>query len=150
VRDSSDCAANRNSHSSAFGANRPASPITDTVPLNVFDNTIRIAVMIGGHGLDMVLDTGATHGSIPAPLAAELLAEGAATEGPEVTITNADNSTRSAHTVIVNTLTIGTHTVHNVRFNLAVDGADPLLGLRALSAFGKFSIDAAKGTLTFG
>jgi hypothetical protein len=56
----------------------------------------------------------------------------------------------SSRTIIVKSLTIGDRTVHDVRFGLEGDGTEPLLGFGALSAFGKFSIDAEHGVLTFG
>jgi hypothetical protein len=125
-------------------------PPSDSVPLEVVDNEIHINVMVGGRSLRMVLDTGATHGSVPTSFGEKLLAEGVATEGPPAEITLADNSKHMSRTIIVRSVTIGAHTAHDVHFELAADDAEPLLGFRVLSAFGKFSIDAERGVLTFG
>jgi predicted aspartyl protease len=124
------------------------SPV-DEVPLNVADNTMRLNVIVGGRSLTMVLDTGATHGSVPTSFGEKLLADGSAVEGPQTTVTLADNTTHKSRTIMVKSLTIGSHTVHDVRFGLEADDAEPLLGFGALSAFGKFSIDAERGVLTF-
>jgi hypothetical protein len=121
----------------------------DNVPLYVTDNTMRLSVLAGGHRLTMILDTGATHGSMPPSFGERLLDEGAAVEGPHVTVTLADGSTHESRTIIVNLLTIGGHTAHDVRFGLEADGLDPLLGFDALSKFGKFSIDTNLNVLTF-
>jgi hypothetical protein len=73
----------------------PSSNSVNSVPLIVADNTIHVAVLVGGFGLNMVLDTGATHGSLQTSFAKQLLASGEAVEGPEVTVTLADGSTHS-------------------------------------------------------
>jgi len=105
--------------------------------------------MIGGRSLQMLVDTGATHGSLPTSFGDQLIADGVATEGPGGMVTLADNSSHRERSIIVNSITIGNHTLNDVHFSLAPDGAEPLLGFSAPSAIGKFTLDAEHGVLAF-
>ena len=50
--------------------------------------------------------------------------------------------------LIVNTVMIGNHAIHDIRFG--VGGDEPLLGLNALEAVGSsFKIDHDRGVLSF-
>ena len=51
--------------------------------------------------------------------------------------------------IIVHTMTIGRHTLHNVQMSVGEDGAPVLLGLSELSAIGSFTIDQAHNQIRF-
>jgi predicted aspartyl protease len=94
----------------------------------------------------MILDTGAGWPAVTETWAGQLLQSGAAVEGEPVTSTLADGSRRSERSIIINAVTIGDHTVRNVRASV---GGIPLLGLSVLRQIGKFTIDSDNNTLVF-
>ena len=94
----------------------------------------------------MLLDTGANVGQIPAKLADHLIATGHATEGGGFPVSIADGSTVNSRSVIIDAVTVGTHTVRNVEMGV---GPHSLLGMNVLSRIGKFTIDSANGQLVF-
>jgi hypothetical protein len=106
-----------------------------------------VNVLVGGHAVQMILDTGATISSIPSAFADQLIAEGHATEGGGGNISLADGSSHYQRRVIVDAVTIGNHTRSQVEMTV-LDG-EPLLGLPVLNTIGKFTIDAQHGVLTF-
>jgi clan AA aspartic protease (TIGR02281 family) len=128
---------------------RPVTPRQDAVPLLVMKNTAYINVLLGGRSLIMMVDTGASSGSVPTSFADTLIAEGVATEGEQGRFKLADGSIKTARTIIVANVVIGGHTIHNVEFGVAPDDAGSLLGFNALSAVGAFKIDPVRGVLTF-
>jgi predicted aspartyl protease len=97
----------------------------------------------------MLVDTGASCGSVPTSFAEALIAEGAATEGQPEQFKVADGRIVTSRTIYVANLVIGSHTIHNVQFGVADDNAGALLGFNALSAVGAFKIDPARGVLSF-
>ena len=52
--------------------------------------------------------------------------------------------------MIISTLVVSSHALHDVEAGIAPQGADMLLGMSVLNRIGKFSADAAKGKLIFG
>jgi predicted aspartyl protease len=118
------------------------------VPIIVDRNEALVMVIIGGRSLGMMIDTGASLGSLPPAFADALIADGAATEGESMDFKLANGNVETNRTVVVNTVVIGSHTIHSVRFG--VGNGNPLLGFNALSAVGTFKIDPAHGVLTFG
>lgn len=107
-------------------------------------------VDIGPWPQRVLIDTGATSLTVTEPLAQRLLAQGFAHEGPEVTTTLADGSEREERTVLIDSVTIGSHVLRDVRAGVTPDGADMLLGLPVLNQIGPFKIDSANHKLTFG
>jgi clan AA aspartic protease (TIGR02281 family) len=105
-------------------------------------------VMVGGRSLGMLVDTGATNGSLPTEFADQLIRDGAATESEQEPFKMANGAIETGRTVIVNTVMIGNHAIHDVRFG--VGGDEPLLGLNALEAVSpSFKIDHDHGVLSF-
>ena len=52
----------------------------------------------------------------------------------------------NSRSVIIDAVTVGTHTVRNVEMGV---GPHSLLGMNVLSRIGKFTIDSANGQLVF-
>jgi predicted aspartyl protease len=77
-------------------------------------------------------------------------AQGFAHEGPGVTVTMADGFEREEQTVIIDSVSIGSHVLHSVRGAVTPDGADMLLGRPLLNQIGRFTIDSANHKLIFG
>ena len=124
----------------------PKASSTDSVPFVYSDDQVLITVTVGGQGWPMLLDTGANVGQIPAKLADRLIATGHATEGGGFPVSIADGSTVNSRSVIIDAVTVGTHTVRNVEMGV---GPHSLLGMNVLSRIGKFTINSANGQLVF-
>jgi hypothetical protein len=125
----------------------PVSGETSAIPFINHRGAMAVNVLVGGHAVQMILDTGATISSIPSALADQLIAEGHATEGRGGDVTFADGSSHHERAVVVDAVTIGNHTRSQVEMTV-LDG-EPLLGLPLLKAIGNFSIDAQHDVLTF-
>jgi predicted aspartyl protease len=63
--------------------------------------------------------------------------------------TIANGSAMPYQRVVVRTMTIGRHTLHNVQMSVGDDGAPVLLGLSELSAIGNFAIDQSHNLIRF-
>ena len=98
----------------------------------------------------VLLDTGATNLTVTEPLAQRLLAQGLAHAGPGATSTLADGSRHEGRTVVIDSVTIGSHVLRDVRAGVTPDGADMLLGLPLLNQIGRFTIDTGNHKLIFG
>ena len=97
----------------------------------------------------MLVDTGSTSLTVNESLAQRLLARGLAQEGPQGIATLADGSQREQQNVIIDTVTIGSHVLHDVLAGVSPDGSDMLLGLSVLNKIGRFTIDGANHKLIF-
>jgi hypothetical protein len=98
----------------------------------------------------VLIDTSTTNLTVTEPLAERLLAQGFAREGPGVTVTLADGSERDRRTIIIDTVTIGSHVLRDVHAGVSPDGADMVLGLPVLNQIGHVTIDIANHKLIFG
>jgi hypothetical protein len=117
------------------------------VPIIIDRNEALAMVMVGGRSIGMTIDTGATQGSLPTEFADQLIADGAATESEPMPFKMANDQVETKRTVIVGTVNIGGHIVHDIRFSV---GGAALLGFNALSAVGSsFKIDHDRGVLSF-
>ena len=122
----------------------------DSVAFTLTENQqIMVKVTMGGLLVDMQLDTGANLASIGEDLADKLIAGGYATEGERGDVELADGSTVSQRRIVVTKVSIGKHTVANMRAGVVKDGKEMLLSLPVLNAIGKFTIDSANQRLTF-
>lgn len=104
----------------------------------------------GSAPVTFALDTGSTYSSVPTAIVDELRNEGRLTDDDyagTTPITLADGTTQQVPTYVLDSLTIGGRTVHDVA--LTVSGKDglALLGQFALAKFGNWSIDAEDNTL---
>jgi hypothetical protein len=114
----------------------PLSGETSAVPFINHRGAMAVNVLVGGHAVQMLIDTGATISSISPALADQLIAEGHATEGGGGKIGLADGSSHYQRRGIVDAVTIGNHTRPQVE--MTVSHGEPLLGLPVLNAIGKF------------
>jgi len=69
---------------------------------------------------------------------------------PPIDESLADGSTRMERMININKLTIGGHTLFNIKASVGPDESTPLLGIDVLNRFGKFSIDPGKRQLILG
>jgi predicted aspartyl protease len=88
--------------------------------------------------------------TIAKELAASLLRRGIAARSDIMDITLADGSVQSKVTFTIGRISIGSHLVENVRAVINLNNADMLLPFGILNQAGRFTIDSAKGILTFG
>jgi len=133
---------------------RMCSGWTDAVSIQIRDGAIHVWVQLGSWRMgigseDMILDTGATHSVISVSAARRLVASRFARLGPMVMVRMADGARVAQRSIIVDRMTVGVHVLRNVSMTIVPDGVDMLLGLPALTAIGKFSIDASQGILRF-
>jgi predicted aspartyl protease len=119
------------------------------VPIIVQNNAAHILVTIGGRGVAMLLDTGATNAFLPASLANSLIAGGAAVETAPRRATIANGETIDVRQIMISFIIVGRHTITNVPVGVGPDNAEPLLGFDILSQIGKLTIDAANNQLQF-
>jgi hypothetical protein len=132
----------------AYNSPTPAPASGDDVPFIQIPGTgMMVMAIVGGHSLPMVVDTGAAMSSIPTALADRLIAEGHAQEAASGDMVMADGSSHYERTVIVDTLSLGSHSRSQVR--VSVSDGEALLGLPVLNAIGRFTIDAQHGVVSF-
>ena len=130
----------------------PASPSgEDSVGLINVGKGVLVQVMLGSHPVTMLVDTGATDMGVSSKLAAQLVADGDATYGDDVNVKQADGKTISERSITIHSLTIGRHTVKEVKASVADDDdAMSLLPFSVLSRAGRFTIDVVNNKLIFG
>jgi predicted aspartyl protease len=88
--------------------------------------------------------------SLPETGADGLIASGAATEGPSGSVQHADGLAKPCRTIIINTVSIGRYTVHDVKAVVEPDTSIPLVGLAVLRAISpRFMVDLAGAELRF-
>jgi gag-polyprotein putative aspartyl protease len=128
----------------------PASSTLDHLPVSIIDNQAHVAVTLGALPVTMLIDTGETNMTVTQSVADQLLASGLATRGPDSESRFADGSVHRHVTIIVNTMTIGGHVLHDIYAGVSPNGADMLLGFAVLNQVsGKFAINANTNTLDF-
>lgn len=88
--------------------------------------------------------------SVGEDLASKLIAGGYVVEGDGAKVKLANGSIVNERSIIVNTMSIGRHTLYDVEAGVVKDGVTMLLGLPVLNSIGKFTIDGANQQLTFG
>jgi hypothetical protein len=123
---------------------------SDVVPFALDNNAIHLSLALGGHPVDMLLDTGANVSSITTTLAVQLVSEGHAHYVDSGQAHLADGSMHEEKTVSIDSLTLGSHTRTNVLATITDDSGMMLLGLPVLNAIGRFTIDSANRQLVFG
>ena len=121
----------------------------DAIPLRSVNGSMFVYANLGGVP-QVILDTGASMSSITVPIADALLARKRAHIAPGIIWTTiANGSVVPNQRIIVHTMTIGRHTLHNVQMSVGEDGSAVLLGLSELSAIGSFTIDQAHNQIRF-
>lgn len=133
-----------------YGADGAPHGGADHVPIRVDDGQAFVAVHIGRLTFQSLLDTGATSMSLPETAADELIGSGDATEGEPVNVTHAGGERLQRRSIIVHAVTIGGHTVREVRCVVEDDGSVPLLGFGVLQQISpRFAINTTTSTLDF-
>jgi predicted aspartyl protease len=129
-------------------------PITssarDAIPFRNVNGAMYVYANLGGVPHNMLLDTGASGSQITVPIANALLARKQATIVPGIfTTTIANGSVVPSQRVVVHTMRIGRHTLHDVEMIVADDGGAVLLGLSELRAIGSFTVDQSRSQIRF-
>ena len=105
---------------------------------------------LGGVPHNMILDTGASVSSITVPIANALLRRKQADVVPGFFITTvANGAVVPNQSIVVHTMSIGRHRLHNVQMLVADNGAPVLLGLSELSSIGYFTIEPSHSQIRF-
>lgn len=99
--------------------------------------------------ISMIVDTGAAIGSVPQSVADNLISIGQATTIGKIISIFADGSEHPETVIDIGKLTIGGRTIYH-HTSIGPDGSDPLLGINALSQFGRFSLDTKNNQLILG
>jgi hypothetical protein len=133
----------------ASAPSAPAYSSSDIVPLAGNPLARYATASVGGHGLAMLVDSGADGIAIPSWLADQLISEGKATEGESGEVNTAGGGKITVRHVAVNSISLGSHTATNVLCGVISDG-DPLLGTTFLGHWGAFTLDLNLGTLKLG
>jgi hypothetical protein len=122
----------------------------DSVPIYPSANYMAamVDVQLGSRTTRMTIDTGANIMSLPQGIADELVRNGDAQRGEKGHFTMADGSTKEEWTININRVTIGRHSVNNVKASVSEEGS-LLLPFTLLSHIGRFSIDTHERKLTF-
>jgi predicted aspartyl protease len=124
--------------------------VKDSVPLHTTSNGERLFIdaLVGGNVVRMLLDTGAQAMQISSALAAKIVLEGQGSYGGMANFVMADGRMTKQQVLNVESVKIGTHTVHNVRAAVT-DDATPLMSFPVLNAIGAFKIDTRNNELVF-
>jgi predicted aspartyl protease len=122
----------------------------EAIPVRSINGSMYVYANLGGVPHNMILDTGASMSSITVPIANALIARKRAHVLPGIIWTTvANGSAVPNQRIIVHTMSIGRHVLHNVEMMVGDDGAPVLLGLAELSAIGSFTIDQAHNQIRF-
>jgi predicted aspartyl protease len=122
----------------------------DAIPFRGVNGGMFIYASLGGVPHNMQLDTGAAGSTVTVPIARTLIARRQAYVMPGfVSVGMADGSVSPHQVIVVYTVTIGRHVLHNVEMTVMADGANLLLGLSELNAIGNFTIDNSHNQIKF-
>jgi aspartyl protease family protein len=124
--------------------------LTGSIPVTrKVGNALYVTVVFNDkHTQEMIVDSGASMGSLPRETAARLGIRPRDTD-PTITMQLADGSTIQGTVVTVESIRVGTFTARNVRCTVLGPEATNALALLGMSFLGnfKFEIDAEAGTL---
>jgi clan AA aspartic protease (TIGR02281 family) len=122
----------------------------DAIPFRHASSGMFVYASLGGVPHNMLLDTGATSSTVTLPVARTLVARKQAYVMPGfMEARMADGSVSAHQTIVVRTVKIGRHVLHDVQMIVTDDGSDLLLGLSELSAIGSFTIDQSRSQIRF-
>ena len=135
-------------------ASAPA-PVTapggDVVGLVSNGNAAAVKVHFGARDVMMLIDTGASSMSLTPDIANALLQAGEAHyTGQMVQLTLANGSTASEQEIVIDRVSIGSHSALNVHATITAADGMPLLPFPVLNQMGKFTIDTRNNLLIFG
>jgi predicted aspartyl protease len=122
----------------------------DAIPYRLVNGAMYVYANLGGVPHNMILDTGAYGSQITVPIANALLRRNQAYVVPGIFYNGvANGSVVPTQRVVVRTMRIGRHTLHNVEMIVADDGGGVLLGLSELRAIGSFTVDPSRSQIRF-
>ena len=121
----------------------------DSVTLTTDGQSLHLEVGLGARTYSYMLDTGASDMTVTKSIADLLVLEGHAIRGESIPVVLADGSRHTEPTIVIDRVTVGSHTVENVVASVSSDNAMMLLGLSVLNRIGPFTVDAPHLTLTF-
>lgn len=126
------------------------SPARDAIPFRNVNGGMFVYASLGGVPHNMQLDTGASSSTVTLPVARVLVARRQAYVMPGfMEARMADGSVSAHQTIVVQTVRIGRHLLHDVQMVVTDDGANLLLGLSELSAIGSFTVDQSRSQIRF-
>ena len=124
--------------------------VRDAIPFRNVNGGLFVYANLGGVPHNMQLDTGAGSSTVTLPVAEVLVARRQATVMPGFfRYGMADGHVSEHQKIIVHTVRIGRHVLHDVRMAVTDDGANLLLGLPELSAIGNFTVDQSRSQIRF-
>jgi clan AA aspartic protease (TIGR02281 family) len=127
---------------------------TDSVTITMYPegtNLQSVDITLGNSTPARVLvDTGASILNIKESLGNALIASGEATVLKTIESTIADGSTITERMINISQITIGGHTLYNIKATVGPENAMMLLGMEILNRFSKFSIDTGHNQLILG
>jgi predicted aspartyl protease len=132
----------------------PSTSGTDSVTITMYPegtNLQSVDITLGNSIPARVLvDTGASILNIKESLGNALIASNEATVLKTIDSTIADGSTVTERMVNISQITIGGHTLYNIKATLGPEDAMMLLGMEILNRFRKFIIDTGHNQLILG
>jgi hypothetical protein len=133
------------------GALSPPPAYADRVPVVIANSSAYATITLGSLGVTALIDTGTSSMAVPQNIADRLIANGEATEGELGESTYADGSTHTNRTIIIHSLTLGSHVVNNVYAGVSPNSGGTLLGFAVLNRISnKAAINFVNSTLDFG
>lgn len=124
-----------------------------SIKMRLSNGVYYVPCMINGTNMEFIFDTGASDIIMSLTEALFLIKQGKLSEEDivdEVMFQTADGSIGEGTVVNLETVTIGSKTLHNVRATIISNMEAPLLlGQSALSRFGRLSIDYKRNEITF-
>jgi predicted aspartyl protease len=127
----------------------PVRPVKDSVPIHPVGDGMAVAldVLIGGNPVRMLLDTGAMMIQITPDLAAKIVMERQGSYGRWANFTMADGRKVKQQIVNIETIKIGSHTLHNVEASVS-EGA-LIMAFPVVNSIAPFKIDTRNRELVF-
>jgi clan AA aspartic protease (TIGR02281 family) len=122
----------------------------DSVGIVANERGALIRVDLGSHYTLMMIDTGATMMTVTDSVAKQLIDANEATSGQNKTYVLANGQSSTTKSIVIATVQLGSHKLHNVAAAVVTDGALMLLPFPVLNLMGKFTIDTANSKLVFG
>jgi len=129
---------------------KPVTAIKDSVPIYTDSggNRIMIDVLMGGQIVRMVVDTGATHGTVTESVGLSLMASGHAKVIGEADVELADGSKKVEKVLLIRELRIGQHTIRDAHLSVSTSST-MLIGFGIINGIAPFTIDTRAGELVF-
>ena len=129
------------------------SPVRQSIPIDISEDghTMTTRLCLGSSTyVTAMVDTGATHTSVPESIALALVAKGEASFVDFGSFKLADGHSMGGMVIKIGIVRLGGVVLHDVLAGTAPNGANVLLGISALDQLGKFTADKANRQIVFG